>query len=121
MQAPPPLAPAAPGSAPSQASLNKSTGPQRIYVAGHKGMVGSAICRALTNANQNSNAPVTLITRDRQSLDLTNQAAVNQFFASEKPDQVYLAAAKVGGIQLIKPTSAMSYTLTLGNVELPSV
>ena len=98
MQAPAPLAPAAPGSSPSQASLNKSTRPQRIFVAGHKGMVGSAICRALTNANQNTNNPVTLITRDRQSLDLTNQAAVNQFFASEKPDQVYLAAAKVGGI-----------------------
>ena len=64
-------------------------------MAGHKGMVGSTICRALTNANQNTNNPVTLITRDRQSLDLTNQAAVNKFFASEKPDQVYLAAAKL--------------------------
>ena len=95
MQAPAPLATAAPGSSPSQASLNNSQRPQRIFVAGHKGMVGSAICRALTNANQNTNNPVTLITRDRQSLDLTNQAAVNQFFASEKPDQVYLAAAKL--------------------------
>ena len=95
MQAPAPLAPAAPGSSPSQASLNNSTRPQRIYVAGHKGMVGSAICRASTGASQNSNDPVTLITRDRQTIDLTNQAAVNQFFASEKPDQVYLAAAKL--------------------------
>jgi len=71
MQAPAPLAPAAPGSSPSQASLNNSLRPQRIYVAGHKGIVGSAICRALTNANQNTNNPVTLITRDRQALDLT--------------------------------------------------
>jgi GDP-L-fucose synthase len=98
MQVPSPPASAAPGLSPSQGAHNNNQRPQRIYVAGHKGMVGSAICRALTNANQYSNNPATLLTRDRQSLDLTNQAAVNEFFAFEKPDRVYLAAAKVGGI-----------------------
>jgi len=65
----------------------------RIYVAGHRGMVGSAIVRVLRQQ-----AGVELITRTRQELDLTNQAAVRAFFAAEKPDQVYMAAAKVGGI-----------------------
>jgi GDP-L-fucose synthase len=66
---------------------------QKIYVAGHRGMVGSAIVRALEAQGQKN-----IITRSRNELDLTNQAAVNSFFESEKPDQVYLAAAKVGGI-----------------------
>ena len=65
----------------------------KIYVAGHRGMVGSAIVRALQAQGQNN-----LMTRTHAELDLTNQAAVNAFFADEKPDQVYLAAAKVGGI-----------------------
>ena len=65
----------------------------RIYVAGHRGMVGSAIVRVLRQQ-----AGVDVITRTRQELDLTNQAAVRAFFAAEKPDQVYMAAAKVGGI-----------------------
>jgi GDP-L-fucose synthase len=65
----------------------------KIYVAGHRGMVGSAIVRALQAQGQSN-----LVTRTRADLDLTNQAAVNAFFADEKPDQVYLAAAKVGGI-----------------------
>jgi len=65
----------------------------KIYVAGHRGMVGSAIVRAL-QAQGHSN----LVTRSHAELDLTNQAAVQAFFAEEKPDQVYLAAAKVGGI-----------------------
>ena len=66
---------------------------QKIYVAGHRGMVGSAICRALESAGQKN-----IITRDRQQLDLKNQSAVSQFFNEVKPDMVYLAAAKVGGI-----------------------
>lgn len=66
---------------------------QKIYVAGHRGMVGSAICRAL-EAHGHKN----IITRDRQQLDLTNQSAVTTFFNEIKPDVVYLAAAKVGGI-----------------------
>jgi GDP-L-fucose synthase len=65
----------------------------KIYVAGHRGMVGSAIVRTLQVAG-NSN----IVTRTHAELDLTDQAAVRAFFASEKPDQVYLAAAKVGGI-----------------------
>ncbi len=66
---------------------------QKIYVAGHRGMVGSAIVRELQRKGYTN-----LIYRTHQELDLTNQAAVKQFFESEKPDQVYLAAAKVGGI-----------------------
>ena len=66
---------------------------QKIYVAGHHGMVGSAIVRELKLKGYKN-----LIYRTRQELDLTNQAAVQQFFDSEKPDQVYLAAARVGGI-----------------------
>lgn len=65
----------------------------KIYVAGHKGMVGSAIIRILQQQGQ-----VNIVTRTHAELDLTNQAAVKSFFADEKPDQVYLAAAKVGGI-----------------------
>ena len=65
----------------------------RIYVAGHLGMVGSAICRRLQAAGYTQ-----LIMRDRAQLDLTNQAAVEKFFAGEKPEYVFLAAAKVGGI-----------------------
>lgn len=67
----------------------------RIYVAGHRGMVGSAIVRYLLALGH----PVErIITRTHTELDLANQTAVNDFFTAEKPDQVYLAAAKVGGI-----------------------
>jgi GDP-L-fucose synthase len=65
----------------------------KIYVAGHRGMVGSAIVRALQQQGQTN-----IVTRTHTDLDLTNQAAVQAFFAAEKPAQVYLAAAKVGGI-----------------------
>ena len=68
-------------------------GQTKIYVAGHRGMVGSAIVRTLQAQGQGN-----IITRTHAELDLTNQAAVQTFFAQEKPDQVYLAAAKVGGI-----------------------
>ena len=67
----------------------------KIYVAGHKGMVGSAIVRQLL---AQGHAADEIITRSHAQLDLLNQAATNQFFAAEKPDQVYLAAARVGGI-----------------------
>ncbi|MCX7258653.1 MAG: GDP-L-fucose synthase [Polaromonas sp.] len=67
----------------------------KIYIAGHRGMVGSAIVRQLLAAGH---APENLITRTHAELDLTSQAAVREFFQAEKPDQVYLAAAKVGGI-----------------------
>ena len=66
---------------------------QKIFVAGHRGMVGSAICRQLSQSQD-----ATIVTRARDELNLVDQAAVNAFFATEKPDQVYLAAAKVGGI-----------------------
>lgn len=72
------------------------TGP-RIYVAGHRGMVGGAILRQL-QARQAAGEELTLITRTSAELDLTDQAAVQAFFQAEKPDQVILAAAKVGGI-----------------------
>ena len=67
----------------------------KIYVAGHRGMVGSAIVRQLLATGQPSGS---IVTRTHAELDLTCQAAVREFFAQEKPDQVYLAAAKVGGI-----------------------
>jgi len=67
----------------------------RIYVAGHRGMVGSAIVRTLLAQGVPQED---IITRTHAELDLANQAAVNDFFAAEQPDQVYLAAAKVGGI-----------------------
>lgn len=66
---------------------------KRIFVAGHNGMVGSAICRQLEKNNN-----VEIVTRTRKELDLTNQSQVLSFFETEKIDQVYLAAAKVGGI-----------------------
>lgn len=71
----------------------------KIYVAGHRGMVGSAIIRQLQSSNHHSPLPTPqVITRTHSELDLTNQQAVRDFFQAEKPDQVYLAAAKVGGI-----------------------
>ena len=65
---------------------------KRIFIAGHNGMVGSAICRHLNNFD------IELITANKNELDLTNQNQVNNFFKTQKPDQIYLAAAKVGGI-----------------------
>ena len=65
----------------------------KIYIAGHKGMVGSAIYRQLQKKGFSN-----LIVRTSQELDLRNQQAVANFFATEKPDYVFLAAAKVGGI-----------------------
>ena len=72
---------------------NKMTIQPKIYIAGHRGMVGSAIIRILEQQGHTN-----FITRTHAELDLTNQAAVRKFFETEKPDQVYLAAAKVGGI-----------------------
>jgi GDP-L-fucose synthase len=69
--------------------------PPKIYVAGHRGMVGSAIVRQLL---AHGHPAKRIVTRTHAELDLTDQAAVRAFFESEQPDQVYLAAAKVGGI-----------------------
>ncbi len=66
---------------------------EKIYVAGHRGLVGSAIIRKLNSEGFNN-----IITRELAELDLCNQAAVEEFFEKEKPDYVFLAAAKVGGI-----------------------
>jgi GDP-L-fucose synthase len=65
----------------------------KIYIAGHRGMVGSAIHRLLLEQGYEN-----IITKTSAELDLRNQAAVNTFFATEKPEYVFLAAAKVGGI-----------------------
>jgi GDP-L-fucose synthase len=76
-----------------------STPSEKIYVAGHRGMVGSAIVRALHQSSTGASAtPAQIVGRTHAQLDLCNQAAVNEFFATERPTQVYLAAAKVGGI-----------------------
>ena len=66
---------------------------KKIYVAGHRGMVGSAIVRYLENQGYTN-----IIGRTHEELDLTDQLAVANFFTEEKPDEVYLAAARVGGI-----------------------
>ena len=72
--------------------MNKSKVKLKIFIAGHKGMVGSSLVRHLKNKN------VKIITRERRELDLLNQQDVQKFFKNQKIDQVYLAAAKVGGI-----------------------
>ena len=65
----------------------------KIYVAGHRGLVGSAILRELQKHGYTN-----IITRTHSELDLLNQADVNRFFETEKPEYVFLAAAHVGGI-----------------------
>ena len=74
--------------------MNAPLGP-RIYVAGHRGMVGGAIVRQLLALGWASEQ---ILTRTHAELDLTDQAAVRAFFESERPEMVYLAAARVGGI-----------------------
>lgn len=69
----------------------------KIYIAGHRGMVGGAITRRL-EARRDAGEDITLITRTSSELNLTDQAAVRDFMAAERPDVVILAAAKVGGI-----------------------
>ena len=93
-----------------------------IYVAGHGGLVGSAICRRLVSDGYSR-----LIVRDHAQLDLTNRAAVNAFFAAEKPEYVFLAAAKVGGI-LANSTQPVgerikiaSFAFSASALKLPSM
>lgn len=76
---------------------------RNVFVAGHCGMVGSAILRQLNQVND-----IQVITRTRDELDLTNQKAVADFFSDNSIDQVYLAAAKVGGFMLITLTLLIS-------------
>jgi len=66
---------------------------KKLYIAGHSGMVGSAILKKITRNNEYE-----ITYRDLNELDLRNQAAVNKFFETEKPNIVIVAAAKVGGI-----------------------
>ena len=65
----------------------------KIFIAGHRGMVGSAIVRLLQDKGYHN-----LLLKTREELDLTNQSEVHSFLAEEKPDYIFLAAAKVGGI-----------------------
>jgi GDP-L-fucose synthase len=73
--------------------FNKNMSQPKIYVAGHRGMVGSAIVRELQKQSETN-----IVVRTHDELELTNQREVRDFFKVERPDQVYLAAAKVGGI-----------------------
>jgi GDP-L-fucose synthase len=84
----------------------------KIFVAGHRGLVGSALVRGLQQRGFNN-----LLLRSHAELDLTNQQAVGQFFAAEKPDYVLLAAAKVGGIYANStyPAEFMHQNLALQN------
>lgn len=86
----------------------------KIYIAGHTGMVGSAIVRALKKQGFNN-----IITRTHKELDLTNQSLVKDFFSKEKPDYVFIAAAKVGGIMINKEKPAeFLYTNMMINANL---
>ena len=84
----------------------------KIYVAGHRGLVGSAIVRVLEKEGYQN-----LILKTRQELDLTDQHAVAEFFKTEKPEYVFLAAAKVGGIMANKthPADFIQNNLTIQN------
>lgn len=73
--------------------MNKLTKESKIYIAGHRGMVGSAILRKFQESGYNN-----LLVRTSAELDLRNQSEVSDFFSQEKPEYVFLAAAKVGGI-----------------------
>ena len=72
---------------------------QRIFVAGHRGLVGSALVRALQRRQQEAGEPWEILTRTRAELDLLDGPAVRRFFDAERPQAVVLAAAKVGGIK----------------------
>ena len=80
----------------------------KIYIAGHRGMVGSAIFRNL-RSKEFSN----IVTRTSAELDLRDQAAVNNFFAEEKPQYVFVAAARVGVSMPIIFTAPNLFTITL--------
>jgi GDP-L-fucose synthase len=84
----------------------------KIYIAGHKGLVGSAITRSLKDHGYND-----LILKTREGLDLTDRKAVSSFFAKEKPEYVFLAAAKVGGIKANEdyPADFIFNNLTIQN------
>jgi len=82
----------------------------KIYVAGHRGLVGSAILRNLQTRGYTN-----FVLRTHAGLDLENQAAVRAFFAAERPEYVFLAAAKVGRIHATMRTRPTSSTTTCGS------
>lgn len=84
--------------------LNKSS---RIFVAGHRGLVGTAIVRKLRNDGYDN-----LLLWDRRELDLTSQAAVQRFFADEKPEYVFLAAARSAGFMRTTRIRPISFATT---------
>ncbi len=81
--------------------MNKNA---KIYIAGHRGMVGSAIVKLLTEEGYEN-----IVTKTHRELDLTRQAAVEKFFEQEKPEYVFLAAAKVGGIMANSTSKAQFF------------
>src|SRR3989304_9470853 len=89
----------------------------KIYVAGHKGLVGSAIVRALEKQGYNN-----FILRTHSELDLLDQKSVADFFKEEKPEYVFLAAAKVGGIMANKtyPANFIYENFAIQNKPAPS-
>jgi len=93
----------------SSNGLNKNS---KIYVAGHRGLVGSAIIRSLIKQGYNN-----LITKTRQELNLLDAQTVAEFFKKEKPEYIFLAAAKVGGIMANKtyPAEFIFENLTIQN------
>ena len=85
---------------------------KKVFVAGHRGMVGSAICRQLQKQ-----ADVEIIIRTREELDLCDQPAVHEFMKAQKPDELILGAAKVGGIHAnnIYPAEFIYHNLQIQN------
>ena len=86
---------------------------KKIFIAGHSGMVGRALSKQLEGM------PFKIITRTHSDLDLTDQYKVSRFFEVEKPDEVYIAAGKVGGIyaNTTFPADSVSYT----HLTLPTI
>jgi GDP-L-fucose synthase len=95
-------------------SSTSDSSDRRVYVAGHRGMVGSAIVRAL-ETRQRAGKPLEILTQTRHETDLTNRSAVQDFFNKAQPTAVILAAAKVGGI---KANSAQPVEFLLENLKI---
>ena len=89
---------------------------KKIFVAGHRGMVGSAIFRQLQKKTD-----AEIITRNRDELNLCDQLAVHEFMKSEKPDEVIIAAAKVGGIHANNTYPAEFIYQNLQILQLPNL